>query len=106
MLTAGPCRLGSIIEQCRVAAKDVVANVLVLCASNQIRPVEPVPASVTKMNAVISRQLGGREEILHLSLPCGTAVDIDDKLHGLLRGQTVDAHEFDEQRAFLTAHGI
>ena len=89
-----------------MAAKDVVANAIVLCASNQIRPVEPVLASVTKMNAVILRQLGGPEEVLHLSLPCGTAVDIDDTLHALLRGETVDGREFDELQAFLTAHGI
>ena len=106
VLTAGPCRLSGIFERSRVAAKDVVANAIVLCASNQIRPVEPVLASVTKMNAVILRQLGGPEEILHLSLPCGTAVDIDDTLHALLRGETVDGREFDEQQAFLTAHGI
>jgi predicted methyltransferase family protein len=69
VLTAGPCRLSGIIEQCRVAAKDVVANAIVLCASNQIRPVEPVPASVTKMNAVISRQLGGQREFFILACP-------------------------------------
>jgi SAM-dependent methyltransferase len=106
MLTAGPCRLRDITKQRDVAAEDAIANAIVLCASYQIRPVDPLRTSVAAINAVISRRLGSSEEIHYLCLPCGTAVGIDDTLHALLRGETDDGIEFDEKRAFLAAHGI
>src|SRR5262249_3675351 len=45
-LAAGPRRLGDLAEQGSMAAGDMVANAVVLCASNQIRPVEATPAPV------------------------------------------------------------
>jgi SAM-dependent methyltransferase len=105
-LAAGPCRLGDIAEQRGVAAEDVIANTMVLCASNQIRPVEPVSTSVAGINAAISRRLGGPEQISYLALPCGTAVLIDEALRALLRGEAGDRGEIHERRQFLAAHGI
>ena len=104
MLSAGPCRLGDIAEQRGVAAEDVIANAMVLCASMQIRPVESGRASVAAMNAAICQRLGGAEEILYLGLPCGTAIAIDDTLRSLLRGDTGN-RDFDTWRDFLAAHG-
>ena len=105
MLAAGPCRLGDIAEQRGVAAEDVVANAMVLCASTQIRPVERGRASIAAMNAAISRRLGGAEEILYLGLPCGTAIVIDGALRSLLRGDASDG-DFGMWRDFLAANGV
>ena len=106
VLAGGPSRLGAIAEQHGVAAANAVANAMVLCASNQIRPVEPTRASVAAMNAAITRRLGGPEEIRYLALPCGTATGIGEALAALLRGKAGDGDEFDEPRRFLAAHGI
>lgn len=105
-LAAGPCRLGEIAERRGVAAEDVVANALVLCASNQLRPVETVRASVAPMNAAIARRLDGPEIIPYLALPCGTAIVIDEVLRSLLRGDPGDSDELTARREFLAAHGI
>src|SRR5215467_14413396 len=68
-LAAGPCRLRDIVEQGGVTPMDVIANAMVLCASTQIRPVEPTRANVAPMNAVILRRLGCPEEVTYLALP-------------------------------------
>jgi SAM-dependent methyltransferase len=105
-LAAGPCRLRDIVEQVGVTPMDVIANAMVLCASTQIRPVEPTHADVAPMNAVISRRLGCPEEVTYLALPCGTAVSIDSSLRAVLRGETADGPECERWRTFLAAHGI
>ncbi|MGV7216422.1 class I SAM-dependent methyltransferase [Bradyrhizobium sp. UFLA05-112] len=105
-LAAGPCRLRDIVEQVGVIPMDVIANAMVLCASTQIRPVEPTHADVAPLNAVISRRLGCPEEVTYLALPCGTAVSIDSRLRAVLRGETADGPECEAWRTFLAAHGI
>ena len=85
---------------------DVIANAMVLCASTQIRPVEPTHANVAPMNAVILRRLGCPEEVTYLALPCGTAVGIDSTLRAVLRGDTADGPDSEAWRAFLAVHGI
>jgi SAM-dependent methyltransferase len=104
-LAVGPCRLNCIAEQCKVSPKDVVANAMVLCASNQIRPVESRLTSVAAINQAISRRLGGQEEILYLGLSCGTAIAINDKLRSLLHGDEGAGGEFDAWRVFLARQG-
>ena len=106
VLAAGPCRLDRIAEQCKAPTEDVVANAMVLCASNQIGPVESRLTSVTAINAAISRRLNGPEEILYLGLPCGTAIAITDTVRSLLYGDAGDGVEFDAWRAFLAANGV
>jgi SAM-dependent methyltransferase len=106
MLAAGPCRLGDVVEKSGAAAADVIANAMVLCASTQVRPVEPSRASVTAINAAISRRLGGGEEITYLALPYGTALGIDDTLRAVLRGEAGNGDELAAWRDFLAAHGI
>jgi len=105
-LAAGTCRLLDIVEQRGVTPMDVIANAMVLCASAQIRPVEPTHADVAPMNAVILRRLGYPEEVTYLALPCGTAVSIDSSLRAVLRGETADGPEYEAWRTFLAAHGI
>jgi SAM-dependent methyltransferase len=105
-LAAGPCRLGDIAAQRGVAAEDIMANAMVLCASNRVRPVEPFGTSVARMNAAISRRLGGPEQIPYLALPCGTAVRIDEALRALLGGKAGDSAEIHERRNLLDAYGI
>src|SRR5262249_26647918 len=62
-LAAGPRRLGEIAEQDGMATEDIVANAVVLCASNQIRPVEATPAPVAAVNAAMSPPPGGPAEV-------------------------------------------
>jgi SAM-dependent methyltransferase len=105
-LAAGPCTLGEIAQQRSVSVKDAIANAMVLCASNQIRPVEAMRTPVAKMNTALSRRLGGPEEIPYLALPCGTAIGINDKIRLLLRGQRGDDEEFGAWRDFLAAQSV
>ena len=105
-LAAGPCRLRDIAEQGDVTPMDVIANAMVLCASTQIRPIEPTHADVASMNAVILRRLGGPEEVAYLALPCGTAVSIDSTLRAVLRGETADGPDCEAWRTFLAVHAV
>jgi SAM-dependent methyltransferase len=105
-LAAGPCHLRDIAEQRSVTPIDVIANAMVLCASNQIRPVEPAYADVAPMNAVILRRLGGPEEIAYLALPCGTTMRINGTIRAALRAETADSPECEAWRTFLAVHRI
>jgi SAM-dependent methyltransferase len=105
-LAVGPRRLHDIAEQGGVAPTDVIANAMVLCASSQIRPVEPARADVAPVNAAILRRLGGPEEIAHLALPCGTTVSIDSTLRAVLRGETPEGADGEAWRSFLAVHGV
>jgi SAM-dependent methyltransferase len=105
-LAVGPRRLHEIAEEGSVTPIDVIANAMVLCASTQIRPVEPAHADVAPINAAILRRLGGPEEIAYLALHCGTAVSIDSALRAVLRTETADGPECEAWRTFLAEHGI
>src|SRR5213082_646027 len=68
------------------ADRDLIANTLALCAAGDVRPAEKTRAPVEPLNRALRRRLGGPEEIPVIALPCGTALDIDHELLGLLRG--------------------
>jgi SAM-dependent methyltransferase len=105
-LAGGPCSLGEIAQQRNVSVKDAIANAMVLCASNQLRPVEATRTPVAKINTALSRRLGGPEEIPYLALPCGTTIGINDKIRLLLRGQRDGDEEFGAWRDFLAAQSV
>ncbi|HYU11626.1 MAG TPA: class I SAM-dependent methyltransferase, partial [Stellaceae bacterium] len=84
-LMAGVARLADIPADF-AAPGDLVANMLALCAGGDVRPVETTRASVGPLNRALRRRLGGAEEIPVIALPCGTALDIDHELLGMLRG--------------------
>src|SRR5207237_5584384 len=68
------------------APRDLIANMLALCAAGDVRPVETTRVGVGPLNRALHRRLGRSEEIPAIALPCGTALDIDHELLGLLRG--------------------
>lgn len=103
-LAAGPCRLGAIVERSGATVGDVIANTMVLCASNQIRPVEPARAPVAAINAAVARRLGGPDEIPCMGLPYGTAIAVDGTVRSLLRGEANDADG--ALRDFRATHGL
>jgi SAM-dependent methyltransferase len=105
-LATGPCTLGEIAQQRNIAVKDIIANAMVLCASNQLRPVEAGRASVAKINAALSRRIGGREEIPYVALPCGTALAFNDTVRSIFSSQTGDGEEFAAWRDFLVAQSV
>jgi SAM-dependent methyltransferase len=105
-LASGPCTLGEMAQQRNLSVKDAIANAIVLCASNQVRPVEAARIPVATINTALSRRLGGSEEIPYLALPCGTAIGINDQIRLLLRGQTNDDEECGAWRDFLAAQGV
>jgi SAM-dependent methyltransferase len=105
-LAAGPCTLGEVAQQRNIAVKDIIANAMVLCASNQLRPVEAGRAPVAKINAALTRRIGGREEIPYVALPCGTALAFNDTVRSILSLQTGEDEEFAAWRDFLVAQGV
>jgi hypothetical protein len=54
----------------------------------------------------LRRRLGRPEEIPVIALPCGTALDIDHELLGLLRGSDVVGSTSAQWRDFLALHGV
>ncbi len=80
-LARGPCRLSD-VEPGLASRRDLLANALTLCAAEEICPVEPGNADVTRLSEAIYRRLGGPDELLYLPLPCGTALSVN---RGLLR---------------------
>jgi len=85
---------------------DLVANMLALCAGGDVRPVETTRASVGPLNRALRRRLGGPEEIPVIALPCGTAIEIDQELLGMLRGGAdLLGDRAAEWREFLALHG-
>lgn len=79
---------------------DLLANALALCAAGDIRPVETGRVPVAALNRALVRRLGTPHEIEVIALPCGTALDLDEQLFGLLTG------EMDQGwREFLAMHG-
>jgi hypothetical protein len=80
MLSACPASLAEITAKSALPGQDLLANVLVLCATDAVWPVESRRVSVSAVNEAILRRLGGSEELLYLALPCSTAVAMDDAL--------------------------
>ena len=88
-------------------APDLLKNLLVLCAAEQVMPVEPGCEPVANLNRAIWRRLDGSEEIRWLALPCGSAHETDRGLLRLLRdGATIDDERYPGWRGFLASHGI
>jgi SAM-dependent methyltransferase len=107
VLSAGPASLAEITAKSTLAGQDLLANVLVLCAADAVRPVESRRLSVLSVNEAILRRLGGSEEFLYLALPCGTALAIDDVLLRLLRGgRTTSAGKLGDWQDFLASHDL
>jgi len=87
--------------------QDLATNVLRLCAVGDTMPVEPGRAPVETLNRAIFRRLDGPEEIRWLTLPCGTALDVDLGLMRRLRdGEEIDEDRFPGWRGFLASHGL
>jgi SAM-dependent methyltransferase len=88
-LASAPARLADVVANSALDPQDLLANALMLCAAGDARPVEPVQTSVADLNRMILRRLGTPEEIRHLALPFGTALEISDeddpRAIGLLR---------------------
>jgi hypothetical protein len=106
-LAGGPMRLGDIVAKSAVDPQDAVANALVLCAADAVRPVEGDRAPVTDINRTIRRRLGSGQEILHLALSCGTALPIKDTLLQILRdGENAKDGEAGQWREYLASLGV
>jgi SAM-dependent methyltransferase len=103
-LAAGAKSLAEIAPN-GIAQQDLIANALALAAGSDIRPVEKTRTPVQALNRALRRRLGGPEEIPVLALPCGTALDIDAELLGLMRGEFAGERGM-VWREFLAMHGI
>ena len=87
--------------------RDLLANMLVLCAAGDVRPSETTRTPVGPLNRALRRRLGKQEEIPAIALPCGTALDIDHELLGLMRGGGNGAGATGaDWRDFLALHGV
>jgi SAM-dependent methyltransferase len=82
------------------APRDLLANALALCAAGDVRPVETGRAPVAALNRALRRRLG-TDEVPLIALPCGTALEVDHQLPGLLTD-----HGDPVWREFLALHGI
>jgi hypothetical protein len=87
------------------AARDLIANMLVLCAAGDVRPTETTRTPVGPLNRALRRRLGKAEEVPAVALPCGTALDIDQDIVRLLSGADVGGMSAD-WREFLELHGV
>ena len=79
---------------------------LALCAAGDVRPVETTRIPVGPLNRALRRRLGRSEEIPAIALPCGTALDIDHELLGLLHGGDHAGTASAAWREFLELHGV
>jgi hypothetical protein len=86
-------------------ARDLIANMLVLCAAGDVRPTETTRTPVGPLNRALRRRLGKAEEVPAVALPCGTALDIDQELLNLLSGAGSGGMRSD-WREFLELHGV
>jgi SAM-dependent methyltransferase len=103
-LANGPLTLA---EVAAASAEDLATNVLVLCAVGDVIPVEPGRAPVDTLNRAVFRRLDGPEDIRWLTLPCGTALNVDPGLMRTLRDcEEIDEDKFPGWRTFLAAHGL
>jgi SAM-dependent methyltransferase len=99
-LAAGARRLSE-MPPGRAAPQDLLANALALCAAGDVRPVETGRVPVESLNRALRRHLGGAQETPLIALPCGTALELDDQLLGLLRNDRGPVW-----RDFLASHGV
>ena len=105
-LAGGPRPLAE-ISTTPASAQDLATNILLLCAVLDAMPVEPGAAPVETLNRAVFRRLDGPEEIRWLTLPCGTALEVDLKLmHQLRDGEKIDEDEFPGWPGFLASHGV
>ena len=105
-LASGPRALAELAADA-VTAPDLLTNILTLCAAGDAMPVEPEFAPVDSLNRALLRRLGGPEEIHWLSLPCGTAVELDRGLMLLLRdGEGIDAGRFPGWLSYLSSYSF
>jgi SAM-dependent methyltransferase len=89
------------------AGEDLLKNTLTLCAAGDVLPVEAGCVPVAALNRALWGRLDGPEEIRWLTLPCGTAVEVDRGLLRLLRdGAEIDDDRFPGWQGFLAAHGV
>jgi len=88
------------------ATRDLIGNMLALCAAGDVRPAETTRTPVGPLNRALRRRLGRSDEIPAIALPCGTALDIDHELLGLLRGGDGDGGMGAGWREFLALHGV
>jgi SAM-dependent methyltransferase len=105
-LANGPLPLAA-VPSAPASAENLATNVLVLCAVGDVMPVEPGRAPVETINRAVFRRLDGPDEIRWLTLPCGTALDVDPGLMRALRDrEEIDEDKFPGWRTFLAAHGL
>jgi SAM-dependent methyltransferase len=84
-VAAGPRRLGDVVRELNLDEQDAVANALALCAATILLPVENLSVSVTGLNRVLFSRLEGPEPIAAVTLPSGTAIQLDlEMMKGLL----------------------
>jgi hypothetical protein len=106
-LASGPMRLAELATASDIDPQDALANALVLCAVDAIRPVEQGRTSVGNINQAVRRRLGTAEELPQLALPCGTALPINDALRHILRdGDQTEQSGVVEWQRFLNTSGI
>lgn len=106
-LSEGPATLAAITADTVLPAQDMLANMLVHCATGAVRPVESSHAPVTALNQAICRRLGGTEEIRFLAVPCGTALAIEGVLLRLLTGgRNLGVRNRNDWLAFLASYGL
>jgi SAM-dependent methyltransferase len=106
VLADGPSSLAG-LSPIPLSAQDVLENILLLCAAGDAMPVEPGRAPVEALNRAILRRLGGPDEIRAFALPCGTALELDPDLMGLLRDRCEnDDARFTGWRGLLASHGL
>ena len=106
-LAPGASTLAALMAELQIDARNLLANIQVLCATRAVWPVEPGRASVAAVNRVIRQRLGGPDQIPHLALPCGTALSITDPVRQHLEGgETFEGGDSGQWRDFLSAHGV
>jgi len=86
--------------------RDLVANALALCVGGDVRPAELTRTPVGPLSRALQRRLGTPEELPVLALPCGTALDFDQDLLGLMRGGDTLGDRAAAWRDFLALHEV
>ena len=99
-LAASARSLGEIPPGVAVA-QNLLANALALCAAGDVRPVETGRVPVEALNRALRHRLGDAQELPLIALPCGTALELDQQLLGLLSGEINPGW-----RDFLALHGV
>jgi len=99
-LARGPKRFSEIPED-PGAIRNLLANLLVLCAARVVRPAEGGTASVKALNEAILGRLDGPERLTYLALPCGTAINVEANLLRKLRDKTDTEESYPGWKDFL-----